>query len=34
MLADWKATHGDKSGAVLMYEQALKTSPDNGVLVE
>ena len=33
LLAVWKATHGDRNGAIAMYEQALKTSPDHAVLL-
>lgn len=33
MLADWKSKSGDKSGAVRMYDEALKASPGNGILL-
>jgi cellulose synthase operon protein C len=33
MLADWKNRQGDKAGATRLYEQALKNTPDNGLLL-
>lgn len=33
MLAEYKSNKGDKAGAVRLYEQALETTPDNGILL-